>query len=104
MVPGCRVSAIVAACASVVQNKGEARQDEAGKLYQQFVRDFDGGDKSDGVEEQLRSEAQRAVEEIRIRGIGRPAPEIQGEDLDGKPMRLGDYKGKVVLLDFWAFW
>ncbi len=48
--------------------------------------------------------AQRAVEEIRIRGIGKPAPEIEGEDLDGKPMRLGDYKGKVVLLDFWAFW
>jgi len=44
------------------------------------------------------------VEEIRIRGIGKPAPEIEGEDLDGKPMRLGDYKGKVVLLDFWAFW
>jgi hypothetical protein len=90
--------------ASVAQNKGEARQDEAEKLYQQFVRDYDGRNKSDGVEKQLRSAAQRAVEEIRIRGIGKPAPEIEGEDLDGKSMRLSDYNGKVVLLDFWAFW
>ena len=24
--------------------------------------------------------------------------------LDGKPVRLSDYKGKVILLDFWATW
>jgi thiol-disulfide isomerase/thioredoxin len=36
--------------------------------------------------------------------VGRPAPEIEGEDLDGKTFKLSDYKGKVVLLDFWAMW
>jgi thiol-disulfide isomerase/thioredoxin len=25
-------------------------------------------------------------------------------DLDGKPVRLADYKGKVLLVDFWATW
>jgi RNA polymerase sigma-70 factor (ECF subfamily) len=33
-------------------------------------------------------------------GIGRPAPEIEGVDLDGKPMKLSDYGGKVVALYF----
>jgi peroxiredoxin len=33
--------------------------------------------------------------------IGRTAPAILGEDVDGKPFRLGDYRGKVVVLDFW---
>jgi hypothetical protein len=33
-----------------------------------------------------------------------PAPEIAGEDLDGVPFRLSDYRGKVVLLDFWGDW
>jgi cytochrome oxidase Cu insertion factor (SCO1/SenC/PrrC family) len=32
------------------------------------------------------------------------APEIQGQDSDGKPFRLTDYRGKVVVLDFWATW
>jgi hypothetical protein len=35
---------------------------------------------------------------------GPPAPEIAGEDLDGVPFRLSDYRGKVVLLDFWGDW
>lgn len=37
--------------------------------------------------------------------IGKPAPEVQGEfALNGKPVKLSDLKGKVVLLDFWAVW
>jgi thiol-disulfide isomerase/thioredoxin len=36
--------------------------------------------------------------------VGRTAPDLIGEDLDGKPMKLSDYRGKVVLLDFWATW
>jgi cytochrome oxidase Cu insertion factor (SCO1/SenC/PrrC family) len=36
--------------------------------------------------------------------VGEPAPEIKGEDVDGKEFALSDYKGKVVVLDFWGFW
>ena len=36
--------------------------------------------------------------------IGRPAPEIDGTDVEGKPFKLSDYRGKVVALDFWGFW
>ena len=36
--------------------------------------------------------------------IGQQAPEIAGEDLDGQSFKLSDYRGKVVLLDFWASW
>ena len=34
----------------------------------------------------------------------RPAPEFALKDADGKVVHLSDYKGKVVLLDFWATW
>lgn len=36
--------------------------------------------------------------------IGKPAPDIAGADVDGNPMRLSDYLGKVVVLDFWGDW
>lgn len=36
--------------------------------------------------------------------IGQPAPAIEGETLAGKKVRLTDYKGKVVLVNFWATW
>jgi hypothetical protein len=39
--------------------------------------------------------------EIRHLSVGKEAPDIKGEDQDGKPFKLSDYRGKVVLLDFW---
>lgn len=36
--------------------------------------------------------------------VGQPAPEIVGVDLNGEPMKLSDYRGKVVVLDFWGDW
>ncbi len=32
------------------------------------------------------------------------APEWQLKDLDGKAVKLSDFKGKVVILNFWATW
>jgi thiol-disulfide isomerase/thioredoxin len=37
-----------------------------------------------------------------IRGV--PAPLFETSDLSGKPQRLADYKGKVVLVNIWATW
>ena len=34
--------------------------------------------------------------------LDQPAPEIEGVDQDGNKLRLSDYRGKVVLLDFWS--
>ena len=34
----------------------------------------------------------------------KPAPAFSLPDLDGKPVRLADLKGKVVLLVYWATW
>lgn len=40
------------------------------------------------------------LNEMRHLAIGKPAPEIEGRDLDDLPFRLSDYRGKVVVLDF----
>jgi peroxiredoxin len=36
--------------------------------------------------------------------IGKAAPEFAQNDINGKPVSLSSYKGKVVLVDFWASW
>jgi tetratricopeptide (TPR) repeat protein len=52
----------------------------------------------------LADEAKGQLFEIRHLGIGKVAPEIVGENIDGKPLKLSDYKGKVVVLDFFGHW
>lgn len=36
--------------------------------------------------------------------VGSPAPEITLKNLQGQEVRLSDFRGKVVLLNFWATW
>ena len=35
---------------------------------------------------------------------GEPAPDFTLDDLDGQPVSLSQFKGQVVLIDFWASW
>src|SRR5258708_5096278 len=34
----------------------------------------------------------------------KPAPVVQGTTLDGRSLSLTDFKGKVVVVNFWAAW
>lgn len=36
--------------------------------------------------------------------VGAPAPDFVLSDLAGQPVRLSDFRGQVVLLNFWATW
>ena len=36
--------------------------------------------------------------------VGQKAPDFELKTLDGKTAKLSDYKGKAVLLNFWATW
>ena len=36
--------------------------------------------------------------------VGKPAPDFSGTDLDGKPVKLSDYRGHPLVLNFWASW
>src|SRR5262249_34139118 len=48
--------------------------------------------------------AQTKLYALRYLAIGREAPEIEGEDLAGKNFRLSDYRGQVVVVNFWGNW
>jgi len=36
--------------------------------------------------------------------VGTRAPEFALQDLEGRTVKIGDFSGKVVILDFWATW
>jgi len=40
----------------------------------------------------------------RVPAVGMEAEDFQLTDLDGKPNSLSQYRGKIVLLNFWATW
>jgi hypothetical protein len=47
------------------------------------------------------AKAQLELDDVLHLSVGEVAPEIEGQDQDGKAFKLSDYRGKVVLLDFW---
>ena len=52
----------------------------------------------------LGEDARAALFAMQNLRVGKAAPEIEGEDIDGVKFKLSDYRGKVVLLDFWGHW
>lgn len=48
--------------------------------------------------------SQRVVEAAALPRVGGLAPDVTLKTLRGKTVALSDYRGKVVLLNFWATW
>jgi hypothetical protein len=85
--------------ASLRQETGAAGKAEAEKLYERIVTEFGNANKP------IANRARGQLNELRgLLSEGKPALAIEGPDLDGKSFKLSDYRGKVVLLDFWGFW
>ena len=48
--------------------------------------------------------AEGELYELKHLAVGKVAPDIEGEDVDGKAMKLSDFRGKVAVVVFWGFW
>lgn len=74
---------------------------EAAGLYRRIVERYPDARNASG---NLAGQAEGRIFSIQNLRIGKVAPDIVGQDLDGKPMKLSDFRGKVVVLNFWATW
>jgi len=74
---------------------------EAEDLFEDVLQDFKAVKSAQGT---LGSQAEAELFELRNLTVGRVAPDIVGQDVDGATFKLSDYRGKVVVLDFWGFW
>ncbi len=72
---------------------------DAERLLEQIVRDY-ADVTTPWAATPLGQQAKSALLELRGSSIGRVAPEIVGDDVEGKAMKLSDHRGKVVLLIF----
>ncbi len=52
----------------------------------------------------LLGEAAGVLFELENLQVGCKAPDIVAKDTEGVEFKLSDYRGKVILLDFWGFW
>jgi hypothetical protein len=75
---------------------------EAEGFLERVVKEF--ANIKDARRGTLGSVAESELFELRNLSIGKIAPNIEGEDIEGKPFKLSDYRGKVVVLDFWGHW
>ena len=49
-------------------------------------------------------ELENIIEKTKLTAIGNPAPEFTSNDAGGKAVSLSSFRGKYVLIDFWASW
>jgi len=77
-------------------------EDEALGLYQRGLTEF--ADVKVGRGSTFGAEAEKDIFELENLMPGKTAPDIDGEDLGGTAFKLSDYRGKVVMLDFWGDW
>lgn len=92
--------------AKILKENDELRERfETMKGKAEVARRISGGDaarkEADEFRKMLREKYGDLIADL---SIGRHMPELVSEGLDGKAVRLGDLKGKVVVLDVWATW
>ncbi len=81
--------------------KAAPLDNEAATLFERVMKEFSDIEGENGP---LGEIAKNGLFELRHLSVGKEAPEISGEDNEGRAMKLSEFRGKVVVLDFWGEW
>ncbi len=83
---------------------GNALRAEAEALNQRAIAEFGDLEFREGSPKlTVANVARIQLNDLRV-VVGAVAPEVVGQDLDGRPMKLSEFRGKVVVLSFWGSW
>lgn len=77
-------------------NAAESQREKAKALFQRVAKE--GGDS------RAAKSARGYLFDFERLQVGLQVPDLAGAGLDGKELRLSQFKGQVVVLDFWGFW
>lgn len=78
--------------------------DELVGMYQDLAEKYGEVTFRNGTIGKVAGQKIKAIEIAAKLKIGAEAPDIEGPDIDGEVFKLSDYRGKVVMLDFWGDW
>ena len=112
--------------AALAAHKGEKTDDVAQILFMKgmlYIEIFENTDKGTEIIKQVKAEfpdssqaknADKLLAMVEKQGeskkiqkelaVGKAFPDFDEKDLDGKPLSVANFKGKIVLVDFWATW
>ncbi len=76
---------------------------DAAAVFQRTMREF-GDARPFETLATLGEQAAGALLRLNALEVGRPFPELGGIDLNGRPVKISDFRGKVVAISFWASW
>lgn len=92
------------ALANFTSSLPDANEADVKSLYEKLAGSFGKLKPSARSKRTYGEMAKAAIFEMENLKIGKIVPEIEAEDLDGVTFKLSDYRGKVVLIDFWGDW
>lgn len=113
-----------------IEKRYDAADNELNELQAQFVRTYPGSFVSldaiktiagaapevekieplfNGLSEQIKNttsgkEFALKIAKLKLVAVGAAAPDFTQPNADNKPVKLSDFKGKYLLVDFWASW
>ena len=91
-------------CQMIRSRSPDDYKQEAAAAYQRTIQDY--ADQPSPIPDRspLGNQAEGALFRLRNLEVGCTLPDVEGVDLDGQPLKLSDFRGKVVVLSFWASW
>lgn len=82
----------------------EAVQKEEERMFKVVLDGYADCEVAGRPQSTLGEMAKAELQALRTLGVGMVAPELEGVDIEGKKLKLGDYRGRVVVVTFWATW
>ncbi len=84
----------------LAEQKSEGKRAEGLAFLRRLGKDF--ADDKEAKEYVERAEG--TIFQLEKLQVGMPCPDFEASDENGAKFKLSDYKGKVVLIDFWGYW
>ena len=91
------------ACFILAKRLQQTVPKDSEKLFNLSVRSYSAVQAPD-KKSTLGDLTQQRLYELKHLSVGKLAPEMSGTDVDGTPAKLSDYRGKIVMVDFFGDW